>query len=325
MAYIDYYQVFGVDKTASQDDIKKAFRKLARKYHPDLNPNDATAKDKFQAINEANEVLSDPEKRKKYDEYGEHWKHADEFEAQKRARQQAGAGGFGGFGGAGFGGQGGAGFGTDGGGTYWYSSDGQEFSGGSAGGFSDFFEQMFGHRTRGGGGANAGFRGQDFHADLNLSLRDAARTHKQILTVNGKNVRITIPAGVANGQVIKLKGYGGEGINGGPAGDLYITFVIAEDPVFKRLGDDLYVDVDIDLYTALLGGEKLVDTLEGQVKLKVKPETQNGTKVRLKGKGFPVYKKEGQSGDLLVTYSVKLPVNLTEQQKEMFRKIQSMN
>ena len=286
MAYIDYYQVLGVDKKASQDDIKRAFRKLARKYHPDLNPNDATAKDKFQAINEANEVLSDPEKRKKYDEYGEHWKHADEFEAQKRAQQQAG--GFGGFGGAGFGGSG-AGFGTD------------------------------------GGGANAGFRGQDYHADLNLSLREAAKTHKQILTVNGKQVRITIPAGVANGQVIKLKGYGGEGINGGPAGDLYITFVIPDDSVFKRLGDDLYVDVTVDLYTALLGGDQLVDTLDGQVKLKVKPETQNGTKVRLKGKGFPVYKKEGQFGDLIVTYSVKLPTNLTEQQKEMFRKIQSMN
>lgn len=322
MAYIDYYQVLGVDKKASQDDIKKAFRKLARKYHPDLNPNDATAKDEFQAINEANEVLSDPEKRKKYDEYGEHWKHADEFEAQKRAQQQAG--GFGGFGGSGFGGSG-AGFGTDGGGTYWYSSDGQEFSGSNAGGFSDFFEQMFGHRTRGGGGANAGFRGQDYHADLNLSLREAAKTHKQILTVNGKQVRITIPAGVANGQVIKLKGYGGEGINGGPAGDLYITFVIPDDSVFKRLGDDLYVDVTVDLYTALLGGDQLVDTLDGQVKLKVKPETQNGTKVRLKGKGFPIYKKEGQFGDLIVTYSVKLPTNLTEQQKEMFRKIQSMN
>lgn len=317
MAYIDYYQVLGVDKKASQDDIKKAFRKLARKYHPDLNPNDATAKDKFQAINEANEVLSDPEKRKKYDEYGEHWKHADEFEAQKRAQQQAG--GFGGFGGSG------AGFGTDGGGTYWYSSDGQEFSGSNAGGFSDFFEQMFGHRTRGGGGANAGFRGQDYHADLNLSLREAAKTHKQILTVNGKQVRITIPVGVANGQVIKLKGYGGEGINGGPAGDLYITFVIPDDSVFKRLGDDLYVDVTVDLYTALLGGDQLVDTLDGQVKLKVKPETQNGTKVRLKGKGFPVYKKEGQFGDLIVTYSVKLPTNLTEQQKEMFRKIKGMN
>ena len=196
MAYIDYYQVLGVDKKASQDDIKRAFRKLARKYHPDLNPNDATAKDKFQAINEANEVLSDPEKRKKYDEYGEHWKHADEFEAQKRAQQQAG--GFGGFGGSG------AGFGTDGGGTYWYSSDGQEFSGSNAGGFSDFFEQMFGHRTRGGGGANAGFRGQDYHADLNLSLREAAKTHKQILTVNGKQVRITIPAGVDIAEVVEL-------------------------------------------------------------------------------------------------------------------------
>ena len=145
------------------------------------------------------------------------------------------------------------------------------------------------------------------------------------MTVNGKQVRITIPAGVADGQVIKLKGYGGEGINGGPAGDLYITFKIAEDSVFKRLGDDLYVDVEMDLYTAVLGGEKVIDTLEGKVKLKIKPETQNGAKVRLKGKGFPVYKKDGEAGDLIVTYHVVLPTNLTEQQKEMFRKIQSMN
>ena len=313
MAYIDYYKILGVDKNASQDDIKKAFRKLARKYHPDLNPNDPSAKDKFQEINEANEVLSDPEKRKKYDEYGEHWKHADEFEAQKKARQHAGGGG-GGF----------SGFGGDGG-SYWYSSDGEGFSGGDAGGFSDFFESMFGHRG-GGGRGNAGFRGQDFIAELHLSLRDAARTHKQVLNVNGKQVRITIPAGVADGQVIKLKGYGGEGINGGPAGDLYITFKIAEDSVFKRLGDDLYVDVEMDLYTAVLGGEKVIDTLEGKVKLKIKPETQNGTKVRLKGKGFPVYKKEGQFGDLIITYSVKIPTNLTDRQKELFRELQqSMN
>ena len=313
MAYIDYYKILGVDKNASQDDIKKAFRKLARKYHPDLNPNDPSAKDKFQEINEANEVLSDPEKRKKYDEYGEHWKHADEFEAQKKARQHAGGGG-GGF----------SGFGGDGG-SYWYSSDGEGFSGGDAGGFSDFFESMFGHRG-GGGRGNAGFRGQDFNAELHLSLRDAARTHKQVLNVNGKQVRITIPAGVADGQVIKLKGYGGEGINGGPAGDLYITFKIAEDSVFKRLGDDLYVDVEMDLYTAVLGGEKVIDTLEGKVKLKIKPETQNGTKVRLKGKGFPVYKQEGQFGDLIITYSVKIPTNLTDRQKELFRELQqSMN
>lgn len=317
MAFIDYYQVLGVDKTASQDDIKKAYRKLARKFHPDLNPNDPTAKEKFQAINEANEVLSDPEKRKKYDEYGEHWKHADEFEAQKQARQQAG--GFGGFG------AGAQGFHTDGNGTYWYSSDGQEFTGSNAGGFSDFFEELFGHRGRSGRSTQGGFRGQDYQAELDLSLRDAAQTHKQVLTVGDKQVRITIPAGVANGQVIKLKGYGAPGMNGGPAGDLYITFVIPDDPVFKRLGDDLYVDVNTDLYTALLGGDLLVNTLDGQVKLKVKPGTQSGTKVRLKGKGFPVYKKEGQFGDLIVTYHVQLPTNLTEEQKEMFRKIQRMN
>lgn len=298
MAYIDYYQILGVDKSASQGDIKKAYRKLARKHHPDLNPDDAKAKDKFQEINEANEVLSDPEKRKKYDEYGEHWKHADEFEAQKQAHQQAGAG----SGGGGF-----SGFGGDG------------------GDFSDFFESMFGQRARGGGGRSAGFRGQDFNAELHLSLRDAAHTHKQVLTVSGKNVRITIPAGVADGQVIKLKGYGAKGINGGPDGDLYITFIIADDPLFKRLGDNLYIDVPVDLYTAVLGGDQVVQTLDSEVKLKVKPETQNGTKVKLKGKGFPVYKKEGVFGDLIVTYTVKIPTNLTDRQKELFRELQSMN
>ncbi|MBW9202629.1 J domain-containing protein [Bacteroidales bacterium SW292] len=319
MAYIDYYKVLGVDKTASQDDIKKAFRKLARKYHPDLNPDDPSAKEKFQAINEANEVLSDPEKRKKYDEYGEHWKHADEFEAQKKAQQAGGFGGFGGF-------SGGQGFHTDGNGTYWYSSDGQEFTGHGADGFSDFFEELFGHRARTrSAGSRGGFRGQDYQSELHLTLRDAAQTHKEVLNVNGKQVRITIPAGVSNGQVIKLKGYGAAGVNGGPAGDLYITFVIEDDPVFRRLGDDLYEEVSIDLYTALLGGEQLVNTLDGQVKLKVKPGTQPGTKVRLKGKGFPVYKQEGLAGDLIVTCQVHLPEHLTDQQKDLLQQMRSMN
>ena len=297
MAYIDYYQILGVDKKASQEEIKKGYRKLARKHHPDLNPNNPNAKDKFQEINEANEVLSDPDKRKKYDEYGEHWKHADEFESQKQSQQQA------------------------------YSTrqgEQQYYGGGSGGDFSDFFASMFGQQRRG-GGRTAGFRGQDFNAELHLSLRDAAHTHKQVLTVNGKNVRITIPAGVADGQVIKLKGYGGEGVNGGPAGDLYITFIIAPDSVFKRLGDHLYIDVPLDFYTAVLGGEQVVQTLHGEVKLKVKPETQNGTKVKLKGKGFPVYKKEGEYGDLIVTYTVKIPTNLSNRQKELFRELQSMN
>ncbi len=305
MAYIDYYKTLGVDKNATQDDIKKAFRQLARKYHPDLNPNDPTAKEKFQQINEANEVLSDPEKRKKYDEYGEQWKHADEFEAQRKAYEAQGGGG--------------------GHSEYWYSADGRHFTSGFGGesGFSDFFEELFGQgRTRGSGKARAGFRGQDIQAELPLTLREAATTHKQTFTVNGETLRITVPAGVADRQTVKLKGHGGKGMNGGPDGDLYITFSIADDPEFKRKDNDLYTNVHIDLYTAVLGGEVTIRTLDGQVKLKVRPGTQNDAKVRLKGKGFPVYKQENSFGDLIVTYHVSIPTNLTDKQKELFRQLQ---
>ena len=295
MEFIDYYKILGVDKAASEEDIKKAYRKLARKHHPDLNPNDKEAHKKFQQINEANEVLSDPEKRKKYDQYGKDWQHADQFEQARRQQQYQHAG-----------------------------NGGQGFSGDFGGeDFSDFFSSLFG----GGGGRSrtrAGFRGQDYQAELHLGLRDAATTHQQTLTVNGKNIRITIPAGVQDEQKIKLKGHGGPGVNGGPAGDLYITFKIAEDPKFKRLGNDLYSTEDIDLYTAILGGEAMIDTLHGKVKLKVPPETQAGTKVRLKGKGFPVYKKEGETGDLYVTYNVKLPTNLSEKEKELFTQLSGL-
>lgn len=302
MAYIDYYNILGVNKGASQDDIKKAYKKLARKYHPDLNPNDPDAHRKFQEINEANEVLSDPEKRKKYDQYGENWKHADQFEAQQQQYGQYQNGGFGG-----------------GGGSYWSASD-------DGSGFSDFFESMFGGRSgRSSGGGSHMFRGQDYNASLSLSLADAAKTHKQVITVNGKNLRITVPAGIADGQTIKLKGQGGPGVNGGPAGDLYITFAITDDGRFKRVGDDLYATVPLNMYTAILGGEQIVETMDSKVKLKVSPGTQNNTKVRLKGKGFPIYKKEGQFGDLIVTYTIEIPTNLTDKQKELFREIQSLN
>lgn len=302
MAFIDYYSVLGLKKDASADEIKKAYRKLARKHHPDLNPDDKESHQKFQQINEANEVLSDPEKRKKYDTYGENWQHGEEYEKARQQQSQSGGfgGGFGGFGGSS---------------SYSYSGDDSEFS--------DFFESLFGNR---GGqssrsGRSHGFKGQDYTAELHLSLKDAAETHKQTLAVNGKNIRITVPAGIADGQVIKLPKQGGPGSNGGPDGDLYITFVIADDPVFKRLGDDLYINQSLDLYTAVLGGETLIDTLSGKVKLKVKPETQNGTKVRLKGKGFPVYKKDGQFGDLYITYSVQVPTGLNDEQKELFKKL----
>jgi curved DNA-binding protein len=292
MAMIDYYKILGVDKTASDDDIKKAYRKLARKLHPDLSPNDKDAKQKFQQINEANEVLSDPEKRKKYDKYGSDWRNAEQFEQQRQSRQQS-----------------------------QYADDGDYFGGGG-GDYSSFFESMFG--AGGGRRQQTKFRGQDYNAELKIGLTEAMQTHQQTLTVNGKNIRITIPAGIENGQTIKLKGYGAPGVNGGPAGDLYITFNIPPHPNFKRSGDDLYTTAVIDLYTAVLGGETTIDTLGGKVKMKVNPGTQNGTKARLKGKGFPVYKKEGQAGDLYVTYEVKLPVNLSDEEKRLFTELSKL-
>lgn len=305
MEYIDYYKILGLDKTASQDDIKKAYRKLARKLHPDLNPEDKEAHRKFQELNEANEVLGDPVKRKKYDQYGQDWKHAEAYEqarqSQGQDRQYAGSNPFG------------QGSPFEGG---FSSTTGGNFSEDD---FSDFFSAMFGGASR--SGRQAQFKGQDYRAELHLNLRDALVTHKQTLTIGAKKLRITIPAGVENGQEIRLKGQGGAGVNNGPAGDLYITFVIADDPRFKRLKDDLYLTQELDLYTAVLGGEVLVDTLTGKVKLKVKPETQNGTKVKLKGKGFPVYKKENHSGDLIITYQVKIPTGLTEEQKKLFKQL----
>ena len=290
--FIDYYKILGVDKNATEKEIKSAYRKLARKFHPDLNPNDKDAKKKFQEINEANEVLSDPEKRKKYDQYGKDWKHAEEF---KNAGQYQGQ-----------------------------ASDfhGQSYSGTQYDGeFSDFFESLFGGFKSTGRSRQVKFKGEDYNAELHLDLIAAYETHQQTLTVNGKKIRITIPAGIENGQTIKIAGHGGQGINGGPNGDLYITFLIADNPKFKRLGNDLYTKVDLDLYTAILGGEITLDTLDGKVKLKVKPETQNGSKIKLKGKGFPAYKSKDKFGDLYVTFMIKIPTDLTEKQRKLFSEL----
>ncbi|MGB4971657.1 MAG: DnaJ C-terminal domain-containing protein, partial [Cyclobacteriaceae bacterium] len=199
-----------------------------------------------------------------------------------------------------------------------YQGGSQSFNEGD---FSDFFSSMFGGADPQQGGQNVRFRGQDFHAELHLNLKDVYVTDKRTLTVNGKNIRITIPAGVANGQEIKIKGHGGPGINGGPNGDLYIKFLVENHTTFKRVKDDLYTTVALDLYTALLGGEITIDTFDSKVKIKVKPETQNNTKVKLKGKGFPLYKKEGEFGNLYVTYQLKLPTTLTEKEKELFAEL----
>jgi len=301
MPFTDYYELLGVSKTAGTEDIKKAYRKLARKYHPDLNPNDKEAEKKFKAINEANEVLSNPETRTKYDKYGENWKNGEAYEEAQRTRQQSA--------------------GSRGKSTY---------SGGNASDYSDFFGSMFGgdegfdfgsYRQ---GRAGGKFKGQDIHATLNLSLTDVLTEHKQTFEVNGKKIRITVPAGAYDGLQIKLAGYGGEGYNGGPKGDLYITFGITNNTPYQVSGHDLKADAELDLYTAILGGQKTVSTPYGDIRLTVNPLTQNGTTVRVKDKGLPVYKEKDKYGNLLITYKVRLPESLTDEQKKLFEQLKNM-
>ncbi|OOV13281.1 DnaJ C-terminal domain-containing protein [Flavobacterium sp. LM4] len=294
MEFIDYYKVLEISKTASKADIKKAYRKLARKYHPDLNPNDKQAEKKFKEINEANEVLGNEENRKKYDNYGKDWKQAEEFEKsgynpndrQSSARQ--------------------------------YQEDNSE------GDFSQFFQSMYGNGNSQRRNTSK-FRGEDLNAEMQLTLKEAYSTHKQTITVNHKNIRITIPAGVENGQTIRIPGHGSTGFNAGPNGDLFITFSINDNADFKREGNNLYTNTELDLFTAVLGGEITINTFDTKVKLKVPAGTQTGTRIKLKGKGFPMYKNENHFGDLYITYILKIPVNLTEKQKELFLELSKLS
>ena len=294
MQFIDYYKILDIDKNATEAAIKKAYRKLARKYHPDLNPNDKEAEAKFKEINEANEVLSNAENRKKYDQHGENWKDAEAYEKakQQRSNQQS-------------------------------RQQYQQYSGGGQEDFSDFFENMFGGAR--GQQQRATYRGQDVNAEIHLDLMDVYKTSKRTLTVNGKNIRITIPAGVEHGQTIKIKNHGGKSPNNGPKGDLYITFVISNNTSFHREGPDLFITHNIPLTTAVLGGDIHIKTIDSKVKLKVKPGTQNGTKIKLSGKGFPVYKKDDTFGNLYVTYQISIPTTLSVKQKELFEQLATLD
>ena len=297
MPFTDYYELLGVRKTASADDIKKAYRKLARKYHPDLNPNDPETEKKFKAVNEANEVLSNPESRAKYDKYGAHWKNGESYERAQNPKKGAG------------------------------TRQTHSYSSGEAG---DFFSSMFG--KEGGfdfgsyrsGSAGGKFKGQDLHATLSLNLTDVLHEHKQTFEMKGKKIRITVPAGAYDGQEIKLPGYGGDGYNGGPKGDLYITFSIVNHTPYQVAGYDLKAEEELDLFTAILGGQKTVSTPYGDIRLTVNPLTQNGTTVRVKDKGLPVYKEKDKYGNLLITFKVKLPESMTEEERKLFEQLKNM-
>lgn len=298
--FIDYYKVLGVDKTADAKTIKKAFRKLARKFHPDVNPGDAEAERQFKELSEANAVLSDPEKRKKYDKYGKDWEHAEAFE---KAGQQAGNKPFGERGGSPFGR-----------GSYTYTT-------GNDGDFSDFFSQMFGGST--GGRQRRSFKGQDVNATLTLALADILEDNKQLLSVGGKQLRVTIPAGVQDGQTLRLSGQGLPGPGGGPAGDLYITFSVTTPAAYERKDADLYKVQEVDLPTMVLGGKIAVETLTGMVNVPIPKLSPNGKRIRLKGKGLPKYKSAGK-GDLYLDLRPLLPSSLTDEERKLFEQLRAL-
>ena len=310
MDYKDYYQVLGVDKKASQDEIKKAFRKLAVKYHPDKNPGDKEAENNFKLINEANEVLSDPEKRKKYDTLGENWN-------KKYAEGQPGGNPFSG------GGQGAYHF--EGDLNDFFSNYGNEGGGGS--GFSDFFEAFFGNRKQGkskGSRRTAQFKGQDFETEMHITLREAFEGTSRLIQLENEKLRITTKPGSYDGQVLKVKGKGGKGSAAEHHGDLYVRIRVSPDPMFQRRGDDLYKHESIDFYTAVLGGDSVIETMSGKIKIKIVPGTQNGKQVRIKGKGMPVY-GTSHFGDLHIVLDIKIPEQLNNEQKELFEKLKSIS
>jgi curved DNA-binding protein len=308
MEYKDYYKILGLSKNATKDEIKKAYRKLARKYHPDINPKNIDAAGKFSEINEANEVLSDDEKRRKYDTLGADWQQYQNRDEKKSSKQQ---------------------------GFDWShhaageNSRAQSFSQEDLndmfgqGNFSDFFQSFFSSGKQGqrNQGPVYSMKGQDLRAELFLDIEEAYTKTVKTIILDGKTLRITLNPGTRDNQVIKLKGKGAPGINGGENGDLFITLKINPHPVFKREGDDLFMDMPVSIYKALLGGEQTIRLISGSIKVKIKPETLSGTTLRIKGKGFPIYGKKEQFGDLYVKVILDLPTNLSPKEKELITEL----
>jgi curved DNA-binding protein len=312
MDYRDYYKVLGVSKNADEKEIKRAYRRLAREFHPDVNPGDANAEERFKEINEAYEVLSDPEKRAKYDQFGASW--------QRYQRMGGDPGGFDWS-------QWGSG-GAPGGTRVEFGGDLGDLFGEGGGGFSDFFNALFGEmgpRSSGfGRRGRAAMRGQDVEQPVQITLEEAFHGTRRLLEKNGRRLEVKIPRGAKTGARIRIAGEGTPGSTGMPAGNLYLKVTVKPHAVFTREGDDLRREIDLDLYTAILGGEVRVGTLEGDLTLKVPPETQSGRTFRLRGKGMPKLQQSDQRGDLYVKVHVHLPQSLTEREKQLFGELALM-
>ncbi len=302
MDYKDYYKVLGVDKKATEDEIKKAYRKLAVKYHPDKNQGDKEAEAKFKEVAEAYEVLKDPDKRKKYDEMGANWKYYQQHGAADGGYSRYGSG-------------------ASGGGSYQFEGDLNDLFGGG-GNFSDFFQSFFG--GSGQGSAAYAMKGQDYRAEASITLEEAYHGTSRLLELNGQKLRIKIKPGIQDGQLLRIKGKGGRGSQGGPAGDLLINVLVEEHPLYKRKDYDLFKEVRVDLYTAVLGGKIEVDTLKGKVKVNIPPGTENGKLLRIKNRGMPHYDEMSKFGHLYININVEMPKNLSSEETALFEKLKSI-
>jgi curved DNA-binding protein len=332
MEFKDYYQTLGVAKAASDKEIKQAFRKLARKFHPDVNPGDKSAEAKFKELNEANEVLSDPEKRRKYDELGANWRMYEQ--AQQQGQGFPGGSPFG-YGGPGQEGAWNINMGGPGGGYRTMSEEEMHDLFGNEDPFSDFFRTFFGGGdAREGGGRQRGGRaprsqkGQDIEHGVELTLEEAyhGATRRVSIKESGhaRSIDVRIPAGVKDGSRVRAAGEGASGAAGGSSGDLYLRVQVKPHPVFERKGNDLYTKVAVPVTTVVLGGEAQVPTIMGSVRLKIPEGTQNGQVFRLKGHGMPQVGKPDDRGDLYATVEVQLPRALTKEQREHYEALQKL-
>ncbi len=298
MEYKDYYKVLGLEKNAKPDQIRKAFRDLAKKHHPDKNPDNKSAEDKFKQVNEAYEVLKDPEKKRKYDELGDSWKNysnnggrQSDFDWNQWSNQSRGR-----------------------------SSD--------SGNFSDFFESIFGSGFGGAGGrsrTSRAVRGEDMQASMDLTLEEAVKGTQRLVSIGGQSIKLNIKAGAKSEQVLRMKGKGSPGYNGGEAGDLLISLNVLKHPVFEVKGNDIYTDLYIDVLTAVLGGKVNLNTLDKAVSISIPPGTDSGKTLRLKGAGVPEYGLPDKRGELYVRILVRVPKTLSEKEKELYLELQKLN